>query len=215
MKNAKYFWFAPYVALALFHLAVIALENWDLVALTKPLLMPVLLIGLLPFIKKSKLAISVTVIIAIVFSWLGDVLLQSPGEIGFLIGLGMFLLAQISYIVTFVKTQKPRLHWSITIFALWYIALVAALAPSLGGLLAPVLVYGLVLASMATLAARLGPVIATGGILFFASDSMLALNRFLPGFNLPYSDLLIMSTYVAAEGLLVFGLASKIFIHAK
>ncbi len=72
-------------------------------------------------------------------------------------------------------------------------------------LLVPVAVYGAVLGTMAALAGGRGGVIAVGGALFVVSDSVLALGRFLPGYEFALHDLVVMSTYLAAQGLIAWG----------
>lgn len=206
MSTLKRYAFLPYVVIATFHFVVIVLGNDALVAMTKPLLMPILLLGFLAAAPVRKNAVVIAGSIGIVFSWAGDVLLQSPEDIGFLLGLGAFFFAQISFIVAFLTAGGKRLSIWAGLFALWWIGLVAVLAPHLGALLVPVGIYGLVLGAMATLSTRLGKVLTWGGALFLASDTMLALDRFLPDFTLPWGDELIMSTYMIAEGLIAYGL---------
>jgi uncharacterized membrane protein YhhN len=58
---------------------------------------------------------------------------------------------------------------------------------------------------MAALAGGIGGVIAVGGALFVVSDSVLALGRFLPGYEFALHDLTVMSTYLAAQGLIALG----------
>ena len=90
----------------------------------------------------------------------------------------------------------------------WYVAFLALLGPHLGGLLVPVAVYGAVLGTMAALAGGRGGVIAVGGALFVVSDSVLALGRFLPGYEFALHDLVVMSTYLAAQGLIAWGVVA-------
>ncbi len=85
------------------------------------------------------------------------------------------------------------------------VAFLALLQPHLGGLLVPVALYGLVLGVMAAIAGGLGGLIAVGGALFVVSDSVLALGRFLPGYEFAAHDLVVMSTYLAAQGLIALG----------
>ena len=46
--------------------------------------------------------------------------------------------------------------------------------------------------------------------LFVVSDSVLALGRFLPGYEFPPHDLVVMSTYLAAQGLIALGVVAML-----
>jgi uncharacterized membrane protein YhhN len=63
-----------------------------------------------------------------------------------------------------------------------------------------------VLTAMAAFASRCNREVAWGGALFVVSDSILAVNRFLPDAGIPLPDILIMATYLAAQTLIVLGL---------
>lgn len=197
--------FLPYSVVGIIHLASKAFEDAALDAFTKPLLMPVLLIGLLFSLPSRRTEIALFASIAIAFSWLGDVLLQNPGDAGFLIGLVCFLLAHIAYLILIIRRLRMRrfTRW-MPVYLLWWVALVVALAPHLGVLLVPVAVYGLVLGAMAAFAATGTGWLAAGGALFLVSDTLLGLNRFLPGFELWQMDFLIMLSYIVAQGLIAF-----------
>jgi uncharacterized membrane protein YhhN len=155
--------------------------------------------------------------IGLVLSLVGDVFLLWPKE-GFLPGLVSFLLAHLAYIAAFCVSA--RLAARPVVFAAY--AVVAALILSQlwagvpGALRAPVLGYVVCLATMAAQAAvwwraaigradeRLARAAAVGGLLFMASDSLLAINKFaLP---LPFASLWILATYWAAQ----WGLASSL-----
>ena len=206
MKNIRRFAFVPYIVLCVVHFVAIAAHQDDVVAATKPLLMALLLVTFLVATPRLTMPTLVLMPLALAFSLAGDVSLQSPASIGFLIGLAFFFLAQISYITLFVKVGIGKLSWFTSLYAAWFVALIVILLPGLGRLTIPVMVYGLVLGSMATLATRVNSVTATGGALFLASDTLLALDRFAPNITMIFSDELIMGTYMVGEGLLVFGI---------
>lgn len=206
MKNIRRFAFVPYIVLCVVHFVAIAAHQDDVVAATKPLLMALLLVTFLVATPRLTMPTLVLMPLALAFSLAGDVSLQSPASIGFLIGLAFFFLAQISYITLFVKVSIGKLSWFTSLYAAWFVALIVILLPGLGRLTIPVMVYGLVLGSMATLATRVNSVTATGGALFLASDTLLALDRFAPNITMIFSDELIMGTYMVGEGLLVFGI---------
>lgn len=202
--------FTPFIVVTVVHLIAIAAGGDQLVAATKPLLMPALLIALLLGLPARRSILLVWGGLALVFSWLGDVLLQSPGDIGFLIGMGAFGLAHLAYIALNLGPLRTRRApwWGIAVAALWWISLVTLLAPNLGGLLVPVAVYGLVLGTAAAAALGTSRLIATGAGVFLVSDTLLGLDRFLPGFSFGAVDLLIMFTYCLGQGLIIAGVVT-------
>lgn len=205
MNPVKRYAFVPYIALSVIHVLLIAVGNDVMVAATKPLLMPMLLLGFLAAAPMANRLLVGLVIGGIVFSWLGDVLLQTPGDMGFVVGLGAFLLAHVFYIWAFLKLGTGSIKIWVWAYLIWYGALLALLVPGLGGLVVPVIVYGAVLGTMAVLSTRVNAVVGWGGLLFLVSDSVLALDRFMPGFALPAADAIIMTTYLIGEGLIVYG----------
>lgn len=94
------------------------------------------------------------------------------------------------------------------------VLLVALLAPRLGPLLLPVIVYGLALNGMAwqawERAARVGSpgarLAAWGAALFVLSDSVLAVNRFLQPFAA--NVIVVMCTYIAAQTLIAMSVSA-------
>jgi len=206
MTIIRRFAFVPYIVLCVVHFVAIVGHQDVLVAATKPMLMALLLVTFLVAVPRFTMPALLLTSLALAFSLAGDVSLQSPASIGFIIGLAFFLLAHIAYITLFVKIGRGTLSWFTVLYALWFVALIVILLPGLGSLTVPVIVYGLVLGSMATLATRVSGVMATGGALFLASDTLLALDRFAPNITMIFSDELIMGTYMAGEGLLVFGI---------
>jgi uncharacterized membrane protein YhhN len=153
------------------------------------------------------------VVLALVFSWGGDVFLMLDDM--FVAGLASFLVAHIFYIIAYQKTgaSKGRIRpFDIAAFALYGIALMWILYPGLGGMLIPVMLYAIVLLTMGTWAHKRRGATATasfryvsaGVILFVISDSLIAVNKF--AFDVPGERLLVMSTYITAQYLIVQGL---------
>jgi uncharacterized membrane protein YhhN len=147
------------------------------------------------------------ILIGLWLSLAGDVFLLWPKE-GFLPGLVSFLLAHLAYIAAF--SQPLRFGARPAVFGLYAVIAVAILSTLWGGvppgLRVPVLAYVVCLASMAAQAAawwRHAPALpearfaALGGMLFMASDSLLAINKFAT--PLPASALWILATYWAAQ----------------
>lgn len=148
--------------------------------------------------------------IGLVLSLVGDVFLLWPKE-GFLPGLVSFLLAHLAYIAAFCVparlAARPRVFVIYGVVAALILSQLWSGVP--GALRVPVLGYVVCLATMAAQAAvwwrtavgsdyeRLARAAAIGGLLFMASDSLLAINKFaLP---LPFASLWILTTYWAAQ----------------
>lgn len=163
--------------------------------------------------------------LAFLFSWLGDVLLQFsneghdlilPAESFFMLGLGGFLITQLLYSVAFSLPKGKNTVFSSRIYQLilvlaYGLLLMWLLYNKLGDFKLPVILYTIVIHLMLITALnRFGKVngvsyivVVIGAILFLASDSMIAINRFLEKFD--FADVLIMSTYIIAQYLIAIG----------
>ncbi|WP_157421638.1 lysoplasmalogenase [Agromyces sp. Leaf222] len=207
--------FTPYLVLCAVHLLLLETgPDWSVTA-TKALLMPLLALGVVLAARRSALRVPWLLLLAIGLSWAGDVALSFPGM--FVVGLGAFLLAHVAYITVFLRMpgrrspggrRRPPL-WTL-VYAAWFVGFVALLGPHTGGLLVPVALYGLVLGLMATFAASHGRIMAVGGALFVASDSVLGLGRFLPGYEFALHDVTVMATYLAAQLLISIGVLAAL-----
>jgi uncharacterized membrane protein YhhN len=186
----------------------------------KPMLM--IFLGLYYFFSVNSEVRSVVVLLAIVFSFLGDsFLLYDSREVYFMLGLGSFLLAHVFYIFGFRQSRldqsedqiqtvrKARMAFPVILAAT---GLVVVLYPRLGELRIPVVVYAAVLMFMVLNAlfryertsAKSFWMVSGGAILFMVSDSILAINKFLePVSNAGFA---IMLTYLSAQYLIVEGL---------
>lgn len=145
--------------------------------------------------------------LGLAFSSLGDVLLAIPGRDLFVFGLLAFLVAHLLYIVLFhrLRTQGGRAVGArVAGVVLFAAGATAWLWSDLGALRLPVLVYILAIATMAAVAQKTArPLVAMGAVLFVISDTVLAIGRFQGGFTL--SDVLVWSTYVAAQWAILLG----------
>ncbi|MDZ4708940.1 MAG: lysoplasmalogenase [Saprospiraceae bacterium] len=188
---------------------------------TKILLMPLLMLALWRGLAKNEINISVQLaLLALVFSTAGDLFLLAEKtknlEIYFYLGLGSFLLAQLSYCFSFMRSGHHPLPviWK-AIYPLYYLVFIFLLIPVLPPvLLIAVMVYGLSLTAMAwnswrTLTGKGWWAYAgiAGAILFLISDSLLAINRFKT--NIPHAGFWIMATYIGAQYLIIQGIADK------
>lgn len=199
--------FAPYLVVAAAHLVILHTGPGWAVTATKALLMPLLVLAVVIVARPLADATARWLVLAIALSWAGDVALSFPGTVGFVVGLGCFLGAHVVYIAVFLRMPRARRlppAWTL-VYVAWYAVFLALLGPHTGALLVPVALYGLVLAAMAATSAWHGPLVATGGALFVLSDSVLGLGRFLPGYDFPLHDLVVMSSYLAAQGLIAAG----------
>ncbi|GAB3479513.1 lysoplasmalogenase [Nocardiopsis coralliicola] len=205
---------AVFAAVAAAHLAghLLGLAGWD--RPTQVLLMPALALCVLAATRAPRPRTVRLLLAALAFSWLGDTL---PGlaaeDTAFLLMVGGFLVAQAVYLAVFLPHRGAsvlhRHRWALAPYAGFVALLVWLCAPHAGGLLVPVLLYGLLLGAMAVLATGLGPWTAAGGALFLVSDALIALGAFVPGFTLPSSGFWVMATYIAAQTLIAAGLLAR------
>jgi uncharacterized membrane protein YhhN len=181
-----------YPLLALADTALAATGRSRARRVTKPLLMPTLLVG------KDRPTQR-----ALALGGLGDVALLGSGDLAFTVGLGAFLGSHLAWIAAL----RPRSRQALTpMRALPYLAAWAGLNGYLwsrtGKDRVPVLVYSTALIGTALAALDTGDrAVAAGGALFVASDTLLALERFAH-VELPAHEGLVMATYTSAQALL-------------
>jgi len=206
--------FLVYALVAIVHLAQI-LTGVPGREVTKPLLMASLAVAVVltafvtdrqrVLVAPRRAAALTLLLVGIAASLAGDVLL-GPSFIG---GLGGFALAHVAYVLLFSTSVRRRaIPWWTLVYVVWIVALAVLLWPFLGDLQVPVVCYGAVLALTAMTSARVNVWTTLGGLLFLLSDSMLSLQIFevvpIAGAQ-PWSDLAVMLTYCAGEGLIAFG----------
>lgn len=163
--------------------------------LTKPLLMPTLMMGRDRPTQR-----------ALALGGVGDIALLGSSDAAFTAGLVSFLAGHIAWIIAL--RQRPgcgRLRAQPTLAAP-YLAAFAALNAYLwqrtGKDRIPVVVYSTALLAMSLTALDSGsPQAAAGGALFLLSDTLLALEKF-GGVHLPGHEGLVMATYTSAQALL-------------
>ncbi|BBO76048.1 hypothetical protein DSCW_34650 [Desulfosarcina widdelii] len=146
--------------------------------------------------------------LGLVFSGVGDIVLELAGDSLFAVGLGAFLTAHLFYIAAFTKGIRFKGARGMVAAAIMvYGCLIGfVMVPNLGDMLVPVLAYLLVIVAMGVLAALGGVnhwLVVAGACLFIASDSLIAVNRFIA--PVPNSGLLIMATYYPAQLLITAG----------
>ncbi|WNJ16346.1 lysoplasmalogenase [Pontibacter sp. G13] len=188
----------------------------------KPLIMISLGVYFVSQSQRKLNLFSVAILFAIGFSWLGDVFLMGASSLSFLVGLGSFLIAQVAYTLAFnqptdahaPKRLTRRKPWVLIPFVLYAAGLLWAVKDGADMLFGPIVVYALVIMLMALSAlnrwkrvlSQSFAMVFLGAMLFMLSDSLIALSRFGGELTIPYASLWIMSTYMAAQYLIVIGM---------
>ncbi len=198
-------------------------EFYHLLArLTKPLLLLSLIGVTAAVVRRTVLSpFAYWLSAGLVLSLAGDVLLmfQSVAESYFTFGLAAFLCGHIAYIVAFTRTYRRdhevellrKQGWLLVAVAGYAVYFFSQLAPSLGSMIAPVMLYTIVITLMLLMAlSRFGKVcnasfwpVTAGAALFVASDSVLAWNKFAE--DVPFSHFWIMGLYGTAQFLIAAG----------
>jgi uncharacterized membrane protein YhhN len=158
----------------------------------------------------------ITILAALLFSWAGDVILC----FSFIPGLACFLLAHVMYVIAFLKTSGKSELITKRIYLLFPVILYGAgllclLYDNLDGMRLPMITYTMVILTMLIAAInRYGKVsrlsfilVLAGAVLFVISDSLIALNKF--GFPFVFSGVAVMTTYIAAQYLIVTGVLKQ------
>ncbi|NBC28819.1 MAG: hypothetical protein GVY29_02380 [Spirochaetes bacterium] len=157
---------------------------------------------------------------AFVLSLAGDVFLMFKRDGSFRAGLFSFLLAQVLFIIGFNESLPPEGSYVLLIpvgavgLVLYVVLVLRIVQGGRKGMILPVTLYSVALSIMAfsaltttvrsdwgTLRAGIS---AAGGLLFFVSDGVLALNKF--AFPVPGSAVVVHLTYHVAQVLLALSL---------
>ena len=194
-----------YGALALLYLVVFNHDSW-LGAAVKAA--PILLLATAAFALAAP-SWRLSLVLALLFSALGDVLLAAHAIVGglWVAGLGAFLVAQLIYAQQFWRHQSNE-PWRRLLALMWLpIAALLAwrIAPATGELIVPVTAYLLAITAMVTGAALADrPLVLFAGALCFAfSDGSIAVNRFVE--PLANAGTVIMLSYYLAQWLIWYG----------
>jgi uncharacterized membrane protein YhhN len=183
-------------------------------ALTKPLLMPLLLAGVVAAnglggrgAADTGRRVSKLLVGALVGSFVGDTMLLFSGTL-FLVGMAGFACAHVCYIRLFLaraRRNPGRLRGALAAYGVIWIALISSLWSGLdSSLRIPVACYSLLLAGMATTSYGASRRTGLGGALFLLSDSMIAAH--LAHWSTPTgTGFAVMATYLVGQYLLVTG----------
>lgn len=146
---------------------------------------------------------------ALVLSLLGDVFLMLPRDL-FVFGLGSFLLGHLAYIVGMAidGLQADKAGFGLVVVAVAAAAVGVVILRSVSGgsereLFGPVVAYMLVISAMVVCAFGTWHLAAiAGALLFYASDALIAWNKFVR--EQAHGRLAVMITYhLAQAGLLL------------
>jgi uncharacterized membrane protein YhhN len=163
--------------------------------LTKPLLMPALMVGRDRPVQR-----------ALALGGVGDLALLGRSDAAFTAGLVSFLAGHLAWIAALRQRPRGGRLRTRPVLAAPYLAAYAGLNaylwPRAGNDRIPVIVYSTALSAMALAALDSESAkTATGGALFLVSDTLLALGKF-GGVHLPAHEGLVMAAYTTAQALL-------------
>ncbi len=174
----------------------------------------VLLLAAIAFARSGPIML----VVALLLGAIGDAFLVYPGKKAFLSGLVAFLAAHLAYAGLFwpaeglaaldMQAHPLRLVMSLFLAAITVLFL-RLIWQGAASLQKPVLIYGCAILAMTISALASGSLaIVAGALLFFASDAVLALNRFNrvdDAFLQKIAGLFVWASYFSAQ--LIFTLA--------
>ena len=212
----KYVFLAVFVLSTAVHLSASLRQDGRMRNLSKPFI----LLSLLGFYMLAARSVSAVVVLALVFSWLGDILLIPKGVKWFTAGGISFMISHAFFIagywkdVHFSRIPAPLIVLLAVFFAATVAFLFSRLKPHLPkALFYPMFLYLLINGAMncfaifrcVSLPSAATLVTAVGAALFFISDSSLFFVRFHKDSRLK-THFLVMLTYSVGEFLIVLGL---------
>ena len=173
---------------------------------------PLVLLSLLALYTLSVSKRNKWYILALVFSFLGDVFLLFEGQLFFMIGLVSFLIAHLLFIKIILGWLTKSSLYTIIVafipFLITFSGLIYMLKDSLNELLIPVIIYGITISlfGVVSLLNYLNTKTVKalwmffGALVFITSDSILAINKFY--FSKEIFGILVMVTYIVAQYLI-------------
>jgi len=190
--------------------AAVARGNKALEYVCKPAVM-VALVGVAVALHPTHADRRVWFVAALVLSMLGDVFLMLPRDL-FVAGLASFLLAHVAYVVGFRIDGASVAAWAAAALGVVAVDVVVgrpvlkAVRRDHPEVIVPVVAYMLVISAMVSAAVATAVALAVAGaVLFFASDTLIAWNRFVRPQR--WMPLAIIVTYHVGQTGLVLSLA--------
>lgn len=173
---------------------------------------PFILLSLLFLYAHSVINKNKLYVVALIFSFFGDVFLLYSGDILFKFGLSSFLIAHLLFIAIVIKRIDKRkfstiltaiIPFSIVLFLLLFL-----LKDSLNELFIPVLIYGITICVFGVVSlidflntkSKNSLIMLIGAIVFISSDAILAINKFY--ITVLILQIVVMVTYISAQYLI-------------
>ena len=212
----KYVFLAVFIIATAIHLYASLKQDKKMRNMTKPFI----LLALLGFYVLAARVPSTFIILALIFSWLGDVLLMPKGVKWFTAGGIAFMISHVFFILGYLKDVNFAAIpvWLVILLAVFFVSVVtyifSKLKPPLPkALFYPMFLYLLINGAMNCFAifrwvsvpSAATLTTAIGAALFFISDSSLFFVRFNKDSRLK-THFLVMLTYSIGELLIVLGL---------
>ena len=182
---------------------------------------PMLIISLLAFYLTASPEPSVLIIIALICSWIGDILLMKNGDLWLLAGGTFFIAAHVCLMFRFMSTignaDVPLIP--VAVFVLVFTAAACVTLRQLKGHAAGMMILGLFVYLMINAAMNTYAFINTvsafsagnllisiGALFFFISDCVLFIQLYCGREGIVFgSNFVVMLTYLLAESLIVAG----------
>jgi uncharacterized membrane protein YhhN len=185
---------------------------------------PMIILSLMALYYTSVTTKNYWYLLALAFSFLGDVLLLDKNNL-FLFGIAAFLLTQLLYIKIIGKQIKEASFQqklvAIIPFVIYLVTLLFILYDNLNEFLIPVIIYGAAISVFGMVAllnyvvdsSKINRVLLIGATLFIASDSMIALNKFYE--EKSFYGVAIMMTYVLAQYLIYLFMKEELEVGSR
>ncbi len=201
------FFLLVFLLVSLVDVLAILDENslWQTIA--KPLIIP----SLMAYYIAASSSINKLYILALVFSFAGDVLLLDKTDL-FLFGIGAFLITQVLYVYLFSKglgnSPLAKKIMAFVPFSIFFVVLIRILKPGLEGFLIPVVIYGIAISIFGSISLlkylvkknKVNLNLFIGAVIFIISDSLIALHKFHEPRS--FYPVVIMLTYIIAQYLI-------------
>jgi uncharacterized membrane protein YhhN len=217
-----------YAVAAVVNIAAQAAGIGFFTAITKPFLMLLLFCWAWQVLPGPRPRAGVYLLIGILFAWLGDVLLMgassdAQGNLFFMLGIGGFFGMQVCYILGFLAIGGRHLLRAAPLLVVPFVAYWALMnwVMDPGVMRIPVLLYSIVLVGMSVAALDLVPRLPRaqgwrvfiGSVLFVISDSFIAASAFADLHLGNWEGVIVMTTYVIAQYLIVTGFARALVLR--